>query len=43
MRGHRECAAKQRDEELRALADKGGVFGVYLMPFLTPGRQPMLR
>jgi membrane dipeptidase len=43
---HAGCAAlanvprNKRDEELRALADKGGVFGVYLMPFLTPGRQP---
>jgi len=24
------------DEELRALANRGGVFGVYLMPYLTP-------
>lgn len=45
---HAGCAAlanvprNKRDEELKALADKGGVFGVYLMPFLTPGRQPML-
>jgi membrane dipeptidase len=28
------------DEELRAAADKGGVIGIYLMPFLTPGRVP---
>jgi membrane dipeptidase len=26
------------DTELRALADRGGVMGIYLMPFLTPGR-----
>lgn len=25
----------KRDEELRALADKGGVIGIYLMPFLN--------
>jgi membrane dipeptidase len=29
------------DAELRALADKGGVVGVYFMPYLTPGRQQM--
>jgi len=29
------------DTELRALADGGGVIGIYLMPFLTPGRVPM--
>lgn len=29
-----------RDAEMRALADKGGVFGVYLMPFLRPRGQP---
>ncbi|MBW3535425.1 MAG: dipeptidase [Gemmatimonadetes bacterium] len=28
----------KRDEELRAMADKGGVVGIYLMPFLAPGR-----
>jgi membrane dipeptidase len=28
------------DAEMRALADKGGVFGVYLMPFLTTSGQP---
>lgn len=28
------------DAELRALADKGGVFGVYLMPFLRARGQP---
>ena len=30
-----------RDEEMRALAHKGGVFGVYLMPFLRIGAQPL--
>ena len=29
------------DAELRALAEGGGVIGIYLMPFLTPGRIPM--
>jgi len=28
------------DTEMRALANKGGVFGVYLMPFLTTPGQP---
>ena len=28
----------KRDEELRAMADRGGVFGVYLMPFVAVGR-----
>lgn len=28
----------KRDEELRAMAAKGGVVGIYLMPFLAPGR-----
>lgn len=28
------------DTEMRALAEKGGVFGVYLMPFLLPSGQP---
>jgi len=28
------------DAEMRALANKGGVFGVYLMPFLTSRGQP---
>lgn len=28
------------DTELRALAEKGGVIGIYLMPFLSPGRVP---
>jgi membrane dipeptidase len=35
------------DSEMRALAQKGGVFGVYLMPFLRltgqPGREDLLR
>ena len=41
---HSGCNAVARhprskdDEELRALADGGGVLGIYLMPFLTPGR-----
>ncbi len=30
----------KRDEELKAMADKGGVVGIYLMPFLTMGMQP---
>ena len=29
-----------QDAEMRALADKGGVFGLYLMPFLRAGGQP---
>ncbi|HEU0098630.1 MAG TPA: membrane dipeptidase [Allosphingosinicella sp.] len=37
----------QYDRELRALADKGGVAGIYLMPFLRskgqPGRDDLLR
>ena len=28
------------DAEMRALAEKGGVFGVYLMPFIRPRGQP---
>jgi membrane dipeptidase len=35
------------DREMRALADKGGVFGIYLMPFLrakgAPGTEDLLR
>jgi membrane dipeptidase len=31
----------KRDEELKAMADKGGVVGIYLMPFLTMGPQPV--
>lgn len=43
---HSGCNAVRRhprskdDEELRALAERGGVIGIYLMPFLTPGRVP---
>lgn len=29
----------KRDEELKAMANKGGVIGIYLMPFLTMGMQ----
>ncbi|WIG55625.1 MAG: Microsomal dipeptidase [Rhodanobacteraceae bacterium] len=33
----------KRDEDMKALADKGGVMGIYMLPFLTPeNRQPML-
>lgn len=41
---HSGCAAvaphprSKRDEELRSMAERGGVVGIYLMPFLTPGR-----
>jgi membrane dipeptidase len=28
------------DEELRAVAEKGGLVGIYFMPFLAVGRQP---
>lgn len=44
---HTGCAAlaphprNRGDAELKALADKGGVAGVYFMPYLTPGRQHM--
>ncbi|HEX9164618.1 MAG TPA: membrane dipeptidase [Gemmatimonadales bacterium] len=43
---HTGCNAVARhprskdDEELKAMADRGGVAGIYLMPFLTPGRVP---
>jgi len=43
---HTGCNAVARhprskdDAELRAAAEKGGVVGIYLMPFLTPGRVP---
>lgn len=43
---HTGCNAVARhprskdDEELRAAADRGGVVGMYLMPFLSPGRVP---
>lgn len=42
---HTGCAAlaahprNRGDAELRALAEKGGVAGIYWMPYLTPGRQ----
>jgi membrane dipeptidase len=33
----------KRDEDMKALADRGGVMGIYMLPFLTPDdRQPML-
>jgi membrane dipeptidase len=44
---HTACAAlvnrprNKTDAELRLLADKGGVAGIYLMPFLRPEGQPM--
>ncbi len=44
---HSGCNAVARhprskdDAELRAMAQGGGVIGIYLMPFLTPGRVPM--
>jgi membrane dipeptidase len=44
---HTGCAAladlprNKTDEELRRLADKGGVAGIYLMPFLRTEGQPM--
>lgn len=43
---HTGCAAvvdhprHRTDEELRAVADKGGVSGVFFMPYLTGGKQP---
>lgn len=43
---HSGCSAvaphprSKRDEELRAMADGGGVVGIYLMPFLSPGTVP---
>ena len=42
---HSGCSAvaphprSKRDEELRMMAERGGVVGIYLMPFLTPGRE----
>jgi len=30
----------KRDEELKMMADKGGVIGIYLMPFLVKGKAP---
>ena len=44
---HAGCTAladlprNKTDEHLRKLADKGGVFGIYLMPFLRTAGQPM--
>jgi membrane dipeptidase len=44
---HAGCAAvedhprNKRDEELRALAERGGVLGVYWMPYLRHGGQPV--
>lgn len=44
---HTGCAAladlprNKTDEELRLLADRGGVVGIYLMPFLRKQGQPM--
>jgi membrane dipeptidase len=43
---HTGCAAvadhprNKTDEELRALGDRGGVAGIYFMPYLKPGVQP---
>lgn len=43
---HSGCAAvaphprSKQDAELRAMAERGGVVGIYLMPFLSPGRAP---
>jgi membrane dipeptidase len=43
---HTGCAAlaehprHRTDAELRAVADKGGVTGIYVMPYLAQGRQP---
>jgi membrane dipeptidase len=43
---HTGCAAlvdhprHRTDAELRAVADKGGVSGVFFMPYLTGGKQP---
>jgi membrane dipeptidase len=43
---HTGCAGvidhprNRTDAELRAVADKGGVNGIYFMPFLCDGRQP---
>jgi len=34
----------KEDRELKALAENGGVVGIYMLPFLTsPSKQPMLR
>lgn len=43
---HTGCAAlnehprNRTDAEIRACAEKGGVIGIYFMPFLSEGRQP---
>jgi membrane dipeptidase len=43
---HTGCAAlndhprNRTDAELRAVAEQGGVSGIYFMPFLSEGRQP---
>ncbi|HKU15675.1 MAG TPA: membrane dipeptidase [Steroidobacteraceae bacterium] len=43
---HTGCAAladhprNRTDAELRAVAEKGGVSGIYFMPYLSEGRQP---
>ncbi len=43
---HTGCAAlndhprNRTDAELRAVAEKGGVSGIYFMPYLSDGRQP---
>ncbi|NJO13640.1 MAG: hypothetical protein HC872_09450 [Gammaproteobacteria bacterium] len=43
---HTGCAAvidhprHRTDAELRAVADKGGLAGIYVMPYLSGGRQP---
>ena len=43
---HTGCAAladhprNRSDDELRAVADKGGVSGIYIMPYLNNGHQP---
>jgi len=45
---HSGCSAvfahprSKRDEELQAMADRGGVIGIYLMPFLNPEGPPHL-
>lgn len=44
---HTGCAVlaahprNKTDAELKALADSGGVAGIYFMPYLTPGRQQL--
>lgn len=42
-RGVFDHPRNKTDRDMKALADKGGVMGVYMLPFLTPdNRQPML-